>query len=323
MQIKDVGEFGLIDRLRKIVKSESKNLFLGIGDDAAVVGSAKRKYTLVTTDSFVEQVHFNRAWATWNDIGYKAMMANVSDIAAMGGIPEWAVISLNLPDKTNVKDVEDLYRGIGLASTNNGVHIVGGNVSKASVTSLHITLLGSADKVIPRSGAKIGDVIAVTGTLGLAHAGLRIFQKKLTSSRNNLGRTKFLRPEARIKWINVLIRNKIKVNACIDLSDGLASDLGHVCKASGVGAVIDLSAIPVAVATQKVATMAHENVMDYVLFGGEDYELLLSMSKKEFIKAKIVLKQNIHAIGFATRDKTLKVFDGEFRTLTPKGYKHF
>jgi thiamine-monophosphate kinase len=251
----------------------------GIGDDAAVVRSAGG-ILLLTTDTLLEDVHFRRRTATLRDIGAKALAVNVSDVAAMGGEPRWALVALALPGNVSVSDIDDLYDGLGETADRYGVSLVGGDTcgSPAGLV-LTIALVGEVDGApVRRSGALPGDAILVTGTLGAAAAGLAVLEAGPGSAPAEAVETvvrAHRRPTPRVAEGRV-IRQSGAATAMIDLSDGLTTDLGHILAESHVGAEVWLAKLPIAEATQVVARAQGVAGLGWALSGGEDYELLFT-----------------------------------------------
>ena len=255
---------------------------IGIGDDTAVLTLTPGASLLATTDLLVEDVHFRRSWASPYDIGWKTMAVNLSDIAAMGGVPRWALVALALPPTVDVADVDALYLGLRDAAAPHGVVVVGGDSSASpSGWMIDVTLLGEhtgAPKL--RSAARAGDAVAVTGTLGRSAAGLSLLDASKSPARvdgptRNVLEDAHLRPTPRLaegRWLG----DHPSVHAMIDLSDGLTTDLGHICRESGVGARIELEAVPVASATGEAARALGVDALTWATGGGEDYELLLT-----------------------------------------------
>lgn len=329
MKSKKTGdEFSLIRQLHAILESgypAGKNVLCGIGDDAAWVRSSA-KQQVITTDAMVEGIHFDRRYMTFEDIGYKSISVNVSDIAAMGADPSFAVIALQMDSQTRTKNIHALYRGITKACRNYNVQIVGGNISRSSAFSITVTLIGNvAERNRPwlRSDARIGDVIAVTGDLGGSAAGLMFYDR--LKKKPAYAWQRHCRPDARLEWAQMLRRKNIRVHAAIDISDGLSSDLAHVCRASRCGAIIEATCIPVHAEIKKLSDVLKKDSMMWALHGGEDYELLLTMSPKEFVKAKKILKTNIHAIGTIVAGTSVVITDasGNRKILEPAGFRHF
>ncbi|MFH1648069.1 MAG: thiamine-phosphate kinase, partial [Chloroflexota bacterium] len=236
MKVRELGEFGLIDLLaRKVAGSPGQSpapdrLIIGIGDDTAAWQS-DAAIELATVDSLVENVHFSLETATWRELGWKSLAINLSDIAAMGGVPGYALVALNLPEDTEVEDVAALYDGLLDLANRTSTAIAGGNISGSPVVSITVTVIGSSrgGKLLRRSTARPGDVIAVTGQLGTAAAGLEMLTKKLTFEPEvtEYLRDAFLQPVPRLDEGRVLVENGI--TTAIDISDGLAADLRHIC----------------------------------------------------------------------------------------------
>jgi len=250
MKVSELGEFGLIDLLAEMVDSSRdeqvaswQKLIIGIGDDtAAWQGDASTQ--LVTVDSFIQDVHFSLAIVPWEDLGWKALAVSLSDIAAMGGLPRYALVSLVLPDHTEVEDVTAMYRGMIELAQQFGVAIIGGDVSSAPLVAMHTIVLGNTGNknkhMLTRSTAQPGEQIAVTGYLGTAAAGLEILtrQPELDPEVVRSLREAFLRPHPRVAEGQLLVKRGVKT--AIDISDGLISDLKQIGKASQVGAQIEI-----------------------------------------------------------------------------------
>jgi len=271
----------MIRRVREAAGHAPPGVKVAIGDDAAVLALAPGAVLVATTDLVIEDVHFRRSSASPADVGWKAMAVNLSDIAAMGAEPRWALVGLALPDSTEVDAVDALYAGMREAAAPHGVVIVGGDTSTSpGGWMICVTLLGEhAGSPRLRSGARPGDAVAVTGTLGRSAAGLALLQAPTAAgvgedTRAELTRA-HLRPAARVaegRWLGA----QPGVHAMMDLSDGLATDLGHVCRESGAGARVALDLLPVAPATREAARGLGQDVLDWATGGGEDYELLLT-----------------------------------------------
>jgi thiamine-monophosphate kinase len=256
---------------------------IGIGDDTAVLALTPGALLLATTDLVIENVHFRRTWASPYDIGWKAMAVNLSDIAAMGGIPRWALVAVALPATAAVEEVDAFYSGLQDAAAPHGVAIVGGDTS-ASLGGwmIDVTLLGEHDASPKlRSAAGIGDVVVVTGTLGRSAAGLALLETGETMHAGLSARAReeltgaHLRPVARLVEGRRLA-SQPGVHAMMDMSDGLTTDLGHICRESGVGARIMLDSLPVALATREAARALGKDPLEWAAGGGEDYELLFT-----------------------------------------------
>jgi thiamine-monophosphate kinase len=328
MRIEQIGEFGLIELIRKAVSKKTPEVILGIGDDAAVFKTPKTKWNLATVDSLVEGVHFDRRFTDFETLGWKSLAVNISDIAAMGGNPRWALLNLTLTESISTENVMSLCRGIKRCADRFHTRVIGGNISRAHADfSVTVTMLGevSPKYCLRRSGAKVGDVIAVTGDVGAAHAGLKVLQSSLDKKLFPHSVRKHLTPTPRNRWIAELLRNKIRIHSCIDLSDGFVSDLHHVCEASRVGAELRKDQIPIHEETKRISELMNENALDYALHGGEDYELAITLTKAEFRKAKSILKKNLTVVGLITKTKRIIGISsgGEKAEILPTGFKHF
>lgn len=275
----DLGERGLIARLRRRLPPPGPEVLVGIGDDAAAVTWAADTL-LLTTDSLLEDVHFRRSTATLRDIGAKAIAVNVSDIAAMGGEPRYALLALGLPPALGVAEVDELYAGIADMAGRHGVTVVGGDTCAApGGVVLSVTLVGRVQGApLRRSGARPGDAILVTGTLGASAAGLAVLEQRpggLAPAVVEAVVRPHRLPTPRVAEARV-IHASGWATAMIDLSDGLATDLGHIAAESLVGARIDTEALPLGNATREVARAVGADPLRWALSGGEDYELLFT-----------------------------------------------
>ena len=334
MKVSELGEFGLIDLLAKIAyrtrdnqSPAGQNLLIGIGDDAAA-WRGDTSIQLLTVDSFIQDVHFSLDITPWPEAGWKALAVNLSDIAAMGGVPKYAVVSLALPDDTEVDSVTALYQGMGRLAQEFGVAIVGGDISRAPQVALNITVLGSTqnrnENMLTRSGAKPGDRITVTGSLGTASAGWEMLTGKLKFDNETSTRLKqaFLHPYPRIVEGKLLLEQGVKT--AIDISDGLVSDLGHICQASQLGARLDVDAVPV---DPLVRASFGGRALELALSGGEDYELLFTASAETIDNIRKIARCQITVIGDMAADKENKVtlFDqrGTPFKLGRGGWEHF
>jgi thiamine-monophosphate kinase len=281
------GELELIRLIRRTAeRCPAVRVETGIGDDTAVLLPLPGARLLATTDLIVEDVHFRRAWASPFDIGWKAMAVNLSDIAGKGGQPLWALVALALPAPADPAEVEALYEGMRRAAAPHGVAIVGGDTSASpGGWFVNVTLLGEHEgKPRLRSGAAPGDVVAVPGTLGRSAAGLRALEAgraRLDAVRPAMLETvtgAHLRPTARVaegRWLGAAAG----VHAMMDLSDGLATDLSHICRESGVGARVALGRLPVDPAAREVAGALGADALTWATSGGEDFELLLTCER--------------------------------------------
>ncbi len=334
MKVSELGEFGLINLLAKMAYSARNNkqaswqqLITGIGDDAAAWRS-DASTQLATIDSFIQDIHFTLGAASWEDLGWKAIAVNLSDIAAMGGIPRYALVSLALPGHTEVEDVTALYKGMIDLAQRFEVAIVGGDTSSAPLVAINITILGSTggqDKhILTRSAVKLGDKVAVTGYLGAAAAGVMMLNGKFQFSPEATACFKkaFLRPSPRIAEGQLLVEQGVKT--AIDISDGLIQDLSHICKASQVGARIEIDRIPV---QPEVRANFGDRALELALSGGEDYELLFTGSTEAIDKIKKVASCPVAIIGEIITDKTGEITlvdkNGKPFNLAKTGWEHF
>ncbi len=331
MELKNIGEFGLIDLIRKKIYTRDKRVVLNIGDDAAVLRYSKNKLLVFTTDTLMEKVHFDLKYCSYRDVGWKSIAANLSDIAAMGGIPLAGIISLGVSSRTKVEDILKLYSGLKTLSSRFKCPVVGGDIFSSKSLVITISLLGEVEKNLfkTRSGAKVGDLICVTGDLGEAEAGLRFLKK---SSKNKIPFNssiikKHLTPYPRIEESRLLVKN-LKVTSMIDISDGLSSDLYHICEESNKGALISADKIPVSQKTREACKLLNLSPLNLALSSGEEYELLFTLSPEEQEKLRKITqgKFQVSLIGEIKRkEEGVKILnqDGKIRNLKKTGYRHF
>lgn len=314
MKIKDIGgEFALIKRITK--KSKDKNVLVGIGDDAAVI-KVGNKYLVITTDTLVEDDHFSLKWFSPMQIGMKAIEVNVSDIAAKGGMPKYALISLVLRKDTSVEFVDELYVGLYKSADKYKLDIVGGNTTHGSQIVVDVCMIGEVSKknLCLRSSAKPNDLIFVTGGLGSSIAGLNLFRNNISGFEKI--KKAHLEPEAQLEKSKSIARY---ANAMIDISDGLAGDLGHICEQSKCGAVVYKEKIPITQETKNAAKAVGKNALDYALYGGEDFQLLFTVPKANIKKIK-----GCYFIGKITKQKGVSlVSNSKKEAIKRKGYDHF
>lgn len=309
--ISELGEFGLIDHLTEKVRIKNKSTKKGIGDDAAVIDHGKDQ-TVITSDILLEGIHFNLIYTPLKHLGYKAAVINFSDIYAMNADPTQMIISLGISNKFAVEDIDLLYEGINLACDNYGVDLVGGDTS-SSLTGLtiSITAIGHAPKkdIVYRNAAVINDIICVTGDLGAAYLGLQLLEREkkifveVPGAQPDLGNYEYvlrrqLKPEPRVDVIKKLKEKKVRPSSMIDISDGLSSEILHICKSSGIGCNIYQEKIPVDKETTKLAEEFKLDPITAALNGGEDYELVFTVSMDDFEKIKET--PFIHPIGHIT-----------------------
>ena len=307
-EISTIGEFGLIERLTSDIKPVNKETITAVGDDAAILQFNSDEEVLISTDLLMEGIHFDLTYFPLKHLGYKAAMVNFSDIYAMNGTPKQITVSLALSKKFCIEDVDDFYAGVKLACAQHGVDIVGGDTS-ASLTGLaiSITVTGTAPKgaAVKRSTAKETDLICVSGNLGAAYMGLQLLEREKIATAGKDIQPDFagkeyilerqLKPEARRDIIERLHEENIHPTAMIDISDGLSSELMHICKQSGVGCRIYEERIPIDYQTAIMAEELNMNVMTCALNGGEDYELLFTVPIADH--EKVAAMKDIRVIG--------------------------
>jgi len=337
MKISEIGEFGLINRISKDTIINPKNILLGIGDDCAAYYASPDKIVLATCDMLVENIHFTLSTCSPRQLGRKAMAVNISDIASMGGIPCQALLSLGTASSTSVEFIDQLADGMKEEAKLFEVNIVGGDTVRSPLgLVINITLIGEVepDLIVKRSTAKPGDLIMVTGELGGSAAGLILLleEKKYSSVPLNIAeevKSAHLSPVPRIKEGRIIARERL-ANSMIDISDGLASDLTQICGASAVGAKVYASKIPILSAAKEVGGLIKRSPLDLALYGGEDYELLFTVSPKKADDVIKLLKKElgtrVSVIGEIKEEQEgikLEDLQGKVSDLQPKGYNHF
>jgi thiamine-monophosphate kinase len=325
MKVSELGEFGLIDLLAKMAGGgQDERLLIGIGDDAAA-WQGDGSIQLATVDSFIQDVHFPSGLASWNELGWKAMAVNLSDIAAMGGLPRYALVSLALPDNTEVDDVTALYEGMLDLAQQWKVGLIGGDISRAPLIVITLTILGTAKNrhILTRATAKPGELVAVTGSLGGAAAGLEMLTKglKFDSQATACFRQAFFHPYPRIAEGQLLVEQGVKT--AIDLSDGLLSDLNQICKASQVSARVEVERVPI---EPTVKVHFGNKALEMALSGGEDYELLFTGRAEVIDRVKRKAACPITVIGeiAAGREGVIPVDkQGNPIDVGKRGWEHF
>jgi thiamine-monophosphate kinase len=333
MKINDIGEFELIERLARLLPHPGKRVVVGIGDDCAVYDTGGDKYSLVTTDMLIENIHFSRDYATPFQIGWRAMACNISDIASMGGTPTVAVISLGVSMETEVEWIEDVYKGMKSITEKCKFDIVGGDTVTSPHIVINIALLGevSVGNLSLRSNAQIGDLILVTGDFGGSDAGLKALQKniQLDESTYKYITERHLLPEPRLIAGEIFGAQPYH-RAMTDSSDGLAADLRNISIASSVGILVHTDKIPIHPATIQAAEKLNLSPLHLALYGGEDYELVFTAPKEHGLKLVKQIKQesgvDVTIIGeVISFDKGILLVDknNEETQLTEFGYEHF
>lgn len=323
MRLRSLHERELIAAIRREFSKRSGDLLLGIGDDAAII-KAGRKPLLLTTDLLIENVHFIAAVHPPYYLGRKAINVNLSDIAAMGGVPRFALLGLGLNEKTKTTWVRAFFRGLKRAAQEHGVSLIGGDISASRDIAIAVTVIGEGGNFVTRNGAKAGDLIFVSGCLGEAAAGFRLLKKGYS-----LGRDKradvllkaFLDPVPAIALGRALSRLKI-ASAMIDMSDGLSVDLSHVCEESGVGAEVYLERLPLSPAIR----LFEKRPKNLALHGGEDYHLLFTVAPRRLIPlARLQKRYKIFCLGRIREKAGIFLVDkkGKKRPLGFEGFQHF
>ena len=336
IDLKDLGEFGLIERLTKKIKLFNENTLLGPGDDAAIINSSKE--ILVSSDILVEGIHFDMAFTPLKHLGYKSVIVNISDIYAMNGNPKQITVGLAISSKYTLEAIEEFYDGILLACEKYKVDVIGGDITSCiNGLTISITAIGEAMKkeIVKRSGAKENDLLITTGDLGGAYMGLNVLQreKEVWKSNPNMQPEldnynyileRQLKPEARRDVIEFLKKCNVIPTSMIDISDGLASEVFHICTSSSVGCQLYEEKIPIDPQTYQTSMDFNTNPTVSALNGGEDYELLFTINQKDYEKIKN--DPNLTVIGHITKKSQGINLIGNGNTSTPlqaQGWNHF
>ena len=335
-EIASLGEFGLIDHLTKNIELQNVSSLLGVGDDAAVIDHFG-KQTVVTTDLLVEGVHFDLMYTPLKHLGYKSVVVNLSDIYAMNAVPTQIIIGLGVSNRFSLEALDEFYEGVYAACTTYGVDLVGGDTTSSQKGFIiSVTAIGEVtpDKYVKRSTAQKGDLLCVSGDLGAAYVGLlfmerekKIFvespgvQPDLEGEAYVIG--KLLKPEARKDIIEFFANSEIVPTAMMDISDGLSSEILHICKQSNLGCVVYEEKIPIA---EEMKTAAYKFEIDptaCALSGGEDYELLFTLPQVDY--DKLVLNEQISVVGYMTdpeQKATIITKGGSKYPITAQGWNH-
>lgn len=334
--ISELGEFGLIDRLKATLGQNAATVLKGIGDDAAVYTVSEDRVQVVTTDMLVEGVHFDRTFHPMRYLGFKAISVNASDVCAMNALPKYATVALGIPHNLSVEMLQELYAGMARACKLYGMDLIGGDTTASKQLVISITAIGEAQKeeIAYRSGAKVGDLLCVTGDVGAAYAGLKLLLEEKKhfekTGERQLDLTEYeyliqrsLAPTARLDMVRNWRENGVLPSSAIDISDGLASELQHLCRQSNVGADLILGKIPIELVTREAAEFFSEDPETFALYGGDDYELLFTISEDQ----AIVLDENLYRIiGRITEPEDgiqLILEDGGSMPLEGQGFTHF
>ncbi len=330
MKINELGEFGFIDRIKEGCLIRSEGIIKAIGDDCAVLKSPDGSAILLTTDMLVENVHFRCDLTTPFLLGRKSLAVNISDVAAMGGIPKEALVALGIPKESEIEFLDGFYDGIKSIAGEYDINLLGGDtVSSPKNLVISITLMGEApeDEVLYRSGAAIGDVIFLTGTVGSSAAGLDIAAEKRRFDKEDLLLAAHFEPVPHVKAGRIIAVSKI-ANSLIDVSDGVSSDLRHICEESGVGAIIEFDKVPLTEPFREYCEKFGLVLEKLALHGGEDYVLLGTVPEKSVGTLEETLKSqdcSFFPIGRITKDKGMRVHydDGRIQEIDDSGFDHF
>jgi len=338
-EIAELGEFGLIEHLTKNIKLKNASTVKGVGDDSAVL-DYKDKHVVVSTDLLLEGIHFDLTYTPLKHLGYKAVVVNISDIYAMNAVPRQVTISVGVSSKMSVEALDQFYEGVYLACERYSVDVVGGDTS-SSLTgfTISITAIGEGEKddIVYRSGAGVNDLICASGDFGAAYMGLQLLEreKKIFQGNpdvqpdlasNDYLLERFLKPEARVEVVELLRKIGVKPTSMIDVSDGISSELLHICKQSGKGCRLYEEKIPIDTTTAMLAEEMGINPLVAALNGGEDYELLFTIRQEDyerFVNADSEI--SIYAIGHITEESKgaylVTTSDQEVK-LSAQGWKH-
>ena len=334
--LNQIGEFGLIDLITKDFKIVNDSTELSIGDDAAVLNYKNQKI-IVTTDMLVEGVHFDLSYFPLKHLGYKAVISSISDICAMCGITKQITVSIAVSNRFKLESIKELYSGIKHACKRYNVDLIGGDTT-SSLTGLVISVSAigciSKSNYVTRSGSKPNDLIVVSGSLGGAYLGLQVLEREKqvflvnSNSKPDLSKYKYvverqLKPEAKSEIVEFFIENKIRPSSMIDISDGLSSEIIHLCKNSGNGCVIYEEKLPILKETVDTCQEFKLDASTIALSGGEDYELLFTIDSK-YLK-NIEQHKEFSVIGYITKESNTNLItkDGKTTPITSMGWKSF
>lgn len=339
--ISTIGEFGLINRLTKDLPKHQPTTAYGVGDDAAVLDFTKDKSqrTLITSDILLEGVHFNLEYVPFKHLGYKAAVVNFSDIYAMNGTPTQLIVSLGISQRFAIEDIEELYAGFRLACDHYKVDLVGGDTT-ASMTGLTIsvTCVGVADNknITYRNGAKVNDIICCSGNLGAAYMGLQLLEREKLAGEADPEKAQAafegkeyilmrqLKPEARGDIVDQLRKAGIIPTAMMDISDGLSSELLHLCTQSKTGCAVYADRLPIDLQSAQMAEELNMDIVTCALNGGEDYELLFTINQKDY--ERIIALDDIHVIGYMCKPEmgcNLVTREDNYIPLRAQGFNAF
>jgi thiamine-monophosphate kinase len=336
-EISEYGEFGLIDHLTKNIEIQNASTVLGVGDDAAVIDHFG-KQTVITTDMLIEGVHFDLAYTPLKHLGYKSVVVNLSDIYAMNAMPTQITLSVGISSRFSVEALEEFYDGVYAACEEYGVDLIGGDTcSSQKGFIISVTAIGELtnDKIVQRSTAQKGDLICVSGDLGGAYIGLLFLEREkkiylespqiqpdLENEQYVIGR--LLKPKARKDIFEFFETQNILPTSMLDISDGLSSELLHICQKSGVGCMVYEEKIPIAEDSKQAAYKFEIDPTACALSGGEDYELLFTIKQEDY--EKITLNEQISVVGYVTEAEEgaiIKTKGGNTHKITAQGWNAF
>jgi thiamine-monophosphate kinase len=336
-EISSLGEFGLIEHLTQHIELQNASSVVGVGDDAAVIDHFG-KQTVITTDLLIEGVHFDLAYTPLKHLGYKSVIVNLSDVYAMNAVPTQITLSIGISNRFSLEALDEFYEGIYAACAKYDVDLIGGDTSSSQKGFIiSVTAIGEVapDRFVKRSGAKKGDLICCSGDLGAAYLGLVFLEREkkiflqnpqikpdLEGEKYVIGR--FLKPEARKDIIDFFGDAEITPNSMMDISDGLSSEILHLCKQSGTGCILHEEKIPIAEETRMAAFKFELDPTACALSGGEDYELLFTIGQTDY--DKLVLNEQISVIGYMTdpeKGKKIITKGGNSFDITAQGWNAF
>jgi thiamine-monophosphate kinase len=335
-EISSLGEFGLIDHLTRNIELQNASSVLGVGDDAAVIDHFG-KQTVVTTDLLVEGVHFDLMYTPLKHLGYKSVIVNLSDIYAMNAIPTQIVLALGISNRFSLEALDEFYEGVYAACTAYGVDLIGGDTTTSQKGFIiSITAIGEVtpDTFVKRNTARKGDLLCVSGYLGSAYVGLLFLEREKKIYMESPGVQpdlegesyvigKLLKPEARKDIIEFFAQSELVPTSMIDVSDGLSSEILHLCKDSNLGCVLHEDKIPIAEQMKQAAYKFEIDPTACALSGGEDYELLFTIPQSEY--DKLVLNEEISVIGYMTEPQEgahIITKGGSKHAITAQGWNH-
>lgn len=335
-EISSLGEFGLIEHLTRNIEIQNASTILGVGDDAAVIDHFG-KQTVLTNDLLIEGVHFDLMYTPLKHLGYKSVVVNISDIYAMNAVPTQIILGIGFSNRFSLEALDDFYEGVYAACNNYGVDLVGGDTTSSQKgLIISVTAIGEVapDKFVKRSSAQKGDLLCVSGDLGGAYIGLLFLEREKKIFMESPGVQpdlegedyvirRLLKPEARKDIIDFFSKSDILPTSMMDISDGLSSEILHICKDSNLGCVLYEEKIPVAEETRKAAFKFEIDPTACALSGGEDYELLFTLPQSEY--DKLVLNENISVIGYMTEAEQgahILTKGGSRHAITAQGWNH-